>query len=168
MDESSPLSRHAALGTTKFPECTSRRAASISSSSFMLPRAPPEMVGRPLSCLGPSVTRTRSAARRSRCFSVKSPKKGLPISSSPSRMSFTFTLGARPAASMHASASRWHQIGPLSSEAPRAYTRCAARASVDTASKGTMGAPVSARPARNTGSTGEGCSQPSRGMGLVS
>ena len=106
MDESRPLSFQAGLGTAKLPECTSRRAASSTSSIFITPRAPPAMVGRPLACLGPSVTITTSAASRSRCFSVNGPKKGLPISSSPSKMSFTLTVGAMPAASMSSSAFR--------------------------------------------------------------
>ena len=78
----------------------------MTSSIFITPRAPPVMVGRPLACLGPSVTMTTSAASRSRCASVNGPKNGLPISSSPSKMSFTLTPGASPTASISSIAFR--------------------------------------------------------------
>ena len=56
MEASRPISRQAGFGTLKLPECTSRRAVSSVSSSDRMPRAPKATVGRPLACLGPSVT----------------------------------------------------------------------------------------------------------------
>ena len=125
-------------------------------------------VGRPLACLGPSVTRTRSAPRSSRCFSVKGPKNGLPISSSPSKMNLTLTRGGSASSSIKASASRWDQIGPLSSDDPRANTRHSATASVGTRSKGTKAALSASSTLRNTGSKGEGWNHSLAGAGLVS
>ena len=168
MLESSPASRQLGLGAAKFPEWRSRRADSIVISNLRTPRAPKLMVGRPLACLGPSVTSTRSAASRSLCFSVNGPKNGLPISSSPSKMNLRFTVGARPSSSMRARASRWLQMGPLSSEAPRAYTRQSVSASVGTRSKDTNAASSASPTLRKTGSKGEGWNHSLAGAGLVS
>ena len=168
MDASSPTRRQAGLGTLKLPEWTSRRADSSVSSRERMPRAPKATVGRPLASLGPSVTRTRSAASRSRCCSVKGPKCWLPISSSPSKMNFTATRGTIPRARMSSIAVRCAQIGPLSSEAPRPYSRWPGRASSATAPRASTGAPSSAVPARRTGSNGEGWSQPAGVAGLTS
>ena len=100
IEASRPTSRQAGFGTLKFPECTSRRAVSSVSSSERMPRAPKATVGRPLASFGPSITSATSAARRSRCRSVKEPKWVLPISSSPSKMNLSATRGAMPWARM--------------------------------------------------------------------
>ncbi len=89
IEASRPTRRQAGFGTLKFPECTSRRAVSSVSSSDRMPRAPKATVGRPLASFGPSITSATSAARRSRCRSVKEPKWVLPISSSPSKMNLS-------------------------------------------------------------------------------
>jgi hypothetical protein len=76
--------------------------------------------GAPAPVLGPVGDEHDVGGEKILWASVNGPKEGLPISSSPSKMNFTLTAGGRSSSSMRARASRWDQIGPLSSEAPRA------------------------------------------------
>src|SRR5215471_10991161 len=81
------------------------------------------MVGRLLSCIGPSLITIASARSKSRPAFATLPILTEPFSSSLSSRTLTLIAGSRPAAAKASKAARNIAIGPLSSDAERANSR---------------------------------------------
>jgi len=105
------------------PECRSLFAPATSICTPQPPRRPTRMFGSVSLHWPPSELSARSHFSRSRWAATKSAICGLPISSWPSKKNLTLT-GSAPSLFSSASVARIGvNILPLSSDAPRAYTR---------------------------------------------
>ena len=104
----------------KMPECRSRLAALIRTSSYISPRSEVVMAGVSRSHMPVSQTKAKSAFRSSLFFSRNGTKFFEPISSSPS-MTMVTSTGSEPVTDFQARQASTKVINcPLSSSAPRA------------------------------------------------
>ena len=101
---------HSAFGCRppKPPECASVAAVCTTRSKLAVPRLPNSTIGRPEWWTGPSAVMTMSTDRSSSTFSATNDDMcGLPISSSPSSTTITFTgSSSSPWTSSHDSIAR--------------------------------------------------------------
>jgi hypothetical protein len=119
-----------------------------------MPRAPVLSVGIFVPARPPSAEIMPSASSRRRWRSTMVRRLGLPISSSPSKSSFTLTEGFTPSAFSASSPARIARIGALSSEAERAKTRHSPSSGARSEAMSSVFTPGRSGPSRSTGVQG--------------